>query len=493
MPDIVPLRYWLATRIRDAAGLYSYAALSFGFPLWAFLNSGPVTPMRLGCFMALWMAYSCIYEIGYFANDFWSQRREVEAGIAVRKPRPTAPSRHVVLLATATRVLVFSVIVATVGAVVAGTASHMMGLAAVMTVVFCLHNAILGPVRVLTFLALQLARYGIVVALSPGPWTVRLTLVIGLPQVLAYTLRYATGKQWPRRRTCLQVRSVQGVCRVMSGAYLMLAIACSCLKAHWWSVLCLRSALLSVSIAAVFVLGRAVQRLLSSFKTAGVRYHVHSEVSHDGRWSIEEIALAARQDGIDTVYITEHAEDLRTADFVSLSKRCDSASQNRDCRLIAGLEYSFFGQHILAIGLRTHDDRLGTDMPALAEVRSYCQALIWAHPAVSIRRLVRDPLYGIDLVRLCLAVDGVEWLNLKPERTLRSQWRFMPIFFAAMAAGASVEAFVGLDAHSEEGWNRSNARLEAIADSTRFFERFLRFGVAGRTREAVDSKVVEGA
>ena len=82
--------------------------------------------------------------------------------------------------------------------------------------------------------------------------------------------------------------------------------------------------------------------------------HVHSDYSHDGRDSLEELQAFASARGITFVGLTEHAEDFDAARFDQYREHCGRASAD-GVRLIPGLEFRFEGfpgLHLLALGLR---------------------------------------------------------------------------------------------------------------------------------------------
>ena len=65
----------------------------------------------------------------------------------------------------------------------------------------------------------------------------------------------------------------------------------------------------TLSLGAVCL--RVKSRIAPSFagvKTQSIRgaFHVHSKTSHDGKLSIDQIAIAARQADIDFVILTDH-------------------------------------------------------------------------------------------------------------------------------------------------------------------------------------------
>jgi len=108
--DILPLNYWLRTRIKTNKTLLIYLVMNLliaasivvyakGFGATAF-----VTIVHLTIF---WLAYLSLYEFGYFHNDFWSLKKEQESGINLEKQAPELFDKKLLYLAVVSR-LIFS-------------------------------------------------------------------------------------------------------------------------------------------------------------------------------------------------------------------------------------------------------------------------------------------------------------------------------------------------------------------------------------------------
>lgn len=122
--------------------------------------------------------------------------------------------------------------------------------------------------------------------------------------------------------------------------------------------------------------------------------HVHTTYSSDGRLTVPQLRDYCLDLGLSFACITDHAEDVSTSQFDSLTRDCDAATDDRFTAL-PGLEFSVNGAHVLAFGLR-HAPR------SLIEAKEYGALLVLAHPM----RGGRD--IGPDLLEI---LDGVEVWN----------------------------------------------------------------------------------
>jgi len=129
--------------------------------------------------------------------------------------------------------------------------------------------------------------------------------------------------------------------------------------------------------------------------------HVHSDFSRDGLCSIADLADFAREAGFQFVGLTDHAEDLTSADMKELRLLCEKHSDD-SLIMIPGLEYRCRGGiHILGLGI-AHD--ISTDDPVLvaSRIRQEGGLAILAHPGRSGYQCAPE---------LCAALDGIEIWN----------------------------------------------------------------------------------
>jgi len=91
---------------------------------------------------------------------------------------------------------------------------------------------------------------------------------------------------------------------------------------------------------ATVVLPRPVPRLVAADSTATViDYHAHTEASHDGRsgWTFSKLAAWHARQGFDASYVTDHNVIF-------------NLSITDPIRLLPGVEWSVYRQHVVALG-----------------------------------------------------------------------------------------------------------------------------------------------
>src|SRR5260370_27666042 len=100
-------------------------------------------------------------------------------------------------------------------------------------------------------------------------------------------------------------------------------------------------------VVAVLALPRPVPRLVTAVSALTViDYHAHTARSHDGRpgWPVADLARWHAAQGFQASYVTDHN--------VILDRAVDDP-----IRLLPGVEWSVYGQHIVALGAMTLIDR----------------------------------------------------------------------------------------------------------------------------------------
>jgi hypothetical protein len=129
--------------------------------------------------------------------------------------------------------------------------------------------------------------------------------------------------------------------------------------------------------------------------------HVHTDYSHDGLDSVERLQAWAIDRGISFIGLTDHAEDLSSAQFEELVARC-RVSSDRRVSLIPGLEYRFAGYpglHLLALGLSRRIDP-ATPEEFMARAGSAARFTIAAHPGLFRYRLPDSVAEAIDAIEV---------------------------------------------------------------------------------------------
>ncbi|HET7585753.1 MAG TPA: PHP domain-containing protein [Gemmatimonadaceae bacterium] len=183
--------------------------------------------------------------------------------------------------------------------------------------------------------------------------------------------------------------------------------------------------------------------------------HVHSNYSHDGRDTLEELRDAALRRGIQFVALTDHAEDLDASRFEEFRRECAALSGER-VALIPGLEFRFAGYtglHLLALGLRQW---IAPASPAafIAGAREAAQFTIVAHPVLAGYRIPPEVLDGIDAIEVWNAAYNTRYL---PDP------RAVRILHALRERRPEVVGTVGLDQHDSR--NDRETRVMVATDS----------------------------
>jgi hypothetical protein len=158
-------------------------------------------------------------------------------------------------------------------------------------------------------------------------------------------------------------------------------------------------------VVAVLVLPRPVPRLVTADSTLTViDYHAHTARSHDGRpgWTVADLARWHAAQGFQASYVTDHN--------VILDRAVDDP-----IRLLPGVEWSVYGQHIVALGAVTLIDRAAYNSDTHGMLGLF--AALHRSGAIGIASL---PEYWLhhweDLDQFVTAgVDGFEIVNCAPK------------------------------------------------------------------------------
>lgn len=129
--------------------------------------------------------------------------------------------------------------------------------------------------------------------------------------------------------------------------------------------------------------------------------HVHSDFSRDGLCSIADLAGLAREAGFRFVGLTDHAEDLSSADLKDLRRLCEEYSDDSFV-MIPGLEFRCSGDiHILGLGIADpipHNDPI----VVASQIAASGGLAILAHPGRNGHQCPRE---------LCNVLHGIEIWN----------------------------------------------------------------------------------
>ena len=178
----------------------------------------------------------------------------------------------------------------------------------------------------------------------------------------------------------------------------------------------------------------------SSVATASVGVvHVHSTYSHDGRDSLVDIAEWARDERLQFVGITDHAEDVDEGAWRALVTDCERLSGS-DLYMFPGLEFrfpGFAGVHLLACGLRGYMTPASPE-EFIRDAASLCSLTIGAHPLIW-----RTPCPPAVLASL----DSIEVWNAGYNSRYLPDPHAIDMVRMLRAKGAETTAIVGPDQH----------------------------------------------
>jgi hypothetical protein len=201
--------------------------------------------------------------------------------------------------------------------------------------------------------------------------------------------------------------------------------------------------------------------------------HVHSDYSHDGHDTLEELQAFASKRGIAFVGLTEHAEDFDAARFDQYREHCVRASGD-GVRLIPGLEFRFEGfpgLHLLALGVEAWiEPRTPQEFVALASGVSGFS--IVAHPRLARYRVPAEVAAAIDSIEVWNAGYDTRYLP-DPEaiRLLRE----------LQGTNPRLVGIAGLDQHDARNDRETRVVLDAPSTDPLGELRAGRFKNVGRT------------
>lgn len=186
-------------------------------------------------------------------------------------------------------------------------------------------------------------------------------------------------------------------------------------------------------------------------------FHMHSDYSHDGLDSLEQLREASLARGIGWVGLTDHAEDLDAEVFGEYVKHCAALSDDQ-FRYLPGLEFRFHGlrgMHLLALGVsRWMTPNTPTEF--FDQAAEAAQFTILAHPVLCKYKppqVVRD------------RIDAIEVWNTNYNTRYLPDPRAMDLYHEIRTHRPSVVATVGLDQHDSR--NDREVRTQFDADAAR--------------------------
>lgn len=168
-------------------------------------------------------------------------------------------------------------------------------------------------------------------------------------------------------------------------------------------------------------------------------FHMHSDYSHDGLDSLEQLREVSIERGIGWVGLTDHAEDLDVELFAEYVRHC-AALSDEQFAFVPGLEFRFptaRGVHLLALDVTewmtpTTPEEFFTDAARAARFTILAHPVLcrYAPPAV-----VRE------------RIDAIEVWNTRYNTRYLPDPRAIDLFRSIAAARPEIVATVGLDQH----------------------------------------------
>lgn len=458
----IPVSYWLRTRLPQTGQKWQYLLIVL-MPqvVWlvAILDDIPPDDISqlMKTFIVSFIGMIAVYEIGYVDNDYRAQRRERAAGLSVRKTDSSPLTGRDWVVTIGVRFLV-------VGGVIAALALNSVetklytGWLMLLLATFLLHNMVLGRVRIVTFFVLYFIRMQLPVVVTASSaivdaqpeaylaWEL-FCLIYSIFFSLSYGIRktFICAGSWLSSMGGVEMPILAiGMIGVGAGGFF------SVLPFDWAEIvgdhLGVLGGLMLLYLCG-WGFGRFIVEMYRGLRCA--RYeltHAHTNFSHDAAIEKEHYRQWLAVDPRRRVYLTDHVEDFSGKRYEELKQKY----QDLWPRVVPGLEYSLVRQHILVHGLRHYVDIDG--MPthkALSRLKEHGQRLIWAHPRISIRKLVRWS-YWKEILTLMGGVDGLEFHNRKNANRLRFVLMMLIVSWVACTLYGRRMLFVGHDAHAPE-------------------------------------------
>lgn len=165
--------------------------------------------------------------------------------------------------------------------------------------------------------------------------------------------------------------------------------------------------------------------------------HVHTNHSHDGKLTMQQVVEFFQKQNYSFVVVTEHSQDLDEDAIRTLEAEAKNLSTERFV-VIPGIEYSCDGWiHILGLGVTSLCD---TKAPALVidHIHARNGIAVLAHPSLRDYPLLRSWVQKLD---------GCEIWNCRSDGRYFPRFRSVLKFRELAKWNPQLLAFVGLDFH----------------------------------------------
>ena len=404
------------------------------------------------------IGFLALYELGYFVNDFWSEKRE-----ATRLGRPfqhVHPPAGILFNAVFSRLCAVSAIILLLYYFYNNSVFGFLFILIFTQIIFMIHNWLFIPHRIITFAALYFCQYSIAI---PFIYTIgsfkdiSFYALLVIPVITGYAVIYGANKYKSGKGNILDFsfgllnrslgNSILRIAQVFLGLEIMLALIFS---RYELSATMLMVLFFLIGIDAIYISARFLASLHGAIQQRNCLYHIHTKFSHDGTNSLENVAEFCQRERISEVFINDHAEDFDAAKFNRLKEACSENYNN--VKIQCGLEYEILGQHFLCNNMQTFVEIQGTSLAEITKLKNYCSEIIWAHPDFKIRKMLLDSAYRKTWYEMMRYVDGMEIINRKGGRGNQYAWRHIVLsFFGSLFK--NLKLTIGIDAHTPDDLN----------------------------------------
>ena len=451
----IPFMYWLTTRMLPS---FPLAMLHrFGWQIILLISLGGGLREIIAFFIA-WTCFKSLYELGYLMNDFYTAPREKEGRIKPCDVGLADNQSAILWFKMIVPRLIFSFIMAgllwyIVPINMQAWVTYALILLALFT--FVIHNSITPNKRPLTYFLLNLTKAALVVPFVLGSLgNLALWSCIVAPTV-AMASYYSGHKGLP---SFVPYRKYLGLLawQLRFSVFILTA----CLIIIWFIQGTSVELLLIIILYYIFYdfmtcCGTFIKATKHSKKRRDFIQHVHSQYSHDSIIPLDSTSHYATEAGFKVCFMTEHAEDFNASRYEEYRSKGSFINQSDNrCTLIPGLEYPILKQHILACNLKLYIKVDPLDLKSIDLIRDLSDKVVWAHPIISMRRLI-SPRYFTEILGIASRVDGVEWASGKFDRTDNYSARMhLIIALIIHLLWPHKEIYFGYDVHKVEDWIR---------------------------------------
>jgi len=178
--------------------------------------------------------------------------------------------------------------------------------------------------------------------------------------------------------------------------------------------------------------------------------HVHSNLSHDGKLSLAEVASFYRAHNFNVVAIGEHSQDMDDARISALIAECD-ANSDASFRMIPGIEFTCDnGMHILGVGVTQLSPRRAP-IEIAGHIRRQQGYAVLAHPSRFGWKCDPEILSAVDAAEIWnVGYDGKYVPSVDAARN----------FAALRKANPGLHAIASHDLHARAGFYNVAVEME---------------------------------